>query len=55
MEMVDRTTGRKLVLALVDAETASAVPRERVQLRPGPGADDNVRKLLGNLDKGGTK
>lgn len=46
MEMVDRETGRPLILALVDAETGAAVPRDRVQLRPGPGADDTVRRLL---------
>mgnify|MGYP001807093990 CR=1 FL=1 len=46
VETVDRDTGRPLVLALVDAETGRAVPRERVRLRPGPGADDAVRRLL---------
>jgi DNA-binding HxlR family transcriptional regulator len=46
MEMVDRETGRPLRLALVDAETGKAVPPARVQLRPGPGADDAVRRLL---------
>lgn len=46
VEMVDRETGRPLVLALVDAETGAAVPRDRVQIRPGPGADDTVRHLL---------
>ena len=46
VETVDRQTGRPLVLALVDAETGAAVPLDRVQLRPGPGADDTVRRLL---------
>ena len=46
MEMVDRDNGRPLVLALVDAETGQPVPADRVQLRPGPGADDMVRRLL---------
>lgn len=46
MEMVDCATGRPLILALVDAETGQAIPRDRVQLRPGPGADDTVRRLL---------
>lgn len=46
IEMVDRETGRPLVLALVDAETREAVPRDRVRLRAGPGADDTVRRLL---------
>lgn len=46
IEMVDRETGRPLVLALVDAETREAVPRDRIRLRAGPGADDTVRRLL---------
>ena len=46
IEMVDRETGRPLSLALVDAETREAVPRDRVRLRAGPGADDTVRHLL---------
>ncbi|OJU17783.1 MULTISPECIES: helix-turn-helix domain-containing protein [unclassified Sphingomonas] len=46
IEMVDRETGRPLILALVDAETREAVPRDRVRLRAGPGADDTVRHLL---------
>jgi len=50
VETIDRATGRKLMLALVDPETGAAVPRQRIQFRPGPGADDTVRKLLDNLD-----
>ena len=46
VQTFDRETGRPLTLALVDAETGRAVPLERVQLRPGPGADDTVRRLL---------
>lgn len=46
VETIDRKTGRRLTLALVDAETGAAVPLDRVQLRPGPGADDTVRRLL---------
>ncbi len=46
VETIDRETGRPLVLALVDAETGAAVPRERARLRPGPGADDAIRRLL---------
>jgi len=46
VEMVDRETGRPLVLALVDAETGVAIPRDRAHLRPGPGADDSTRHLL---------
>lgn len=36
--MVDHKTGHPVVLALVDAETGVAIPRERAQLRPDPGA-----------------
>ena len=46
IEMVDRETGRPVVLALVDAETGVAVPRDRVHLRAGPGADDSTRQRL---------
>lgn len=52
VEMVDRDTGRPLVLALVDAQTNEVVPRDRVQLRPGPGADDAVHRLLDPASKG---
>lgn len=46
VETVDRETGRPLLLALVDAETGQAVPPDRAMLRPGPGADDAIRRLL---------
>ncbi|MGQ0590213.1 MAG: winged helix-turn-helix transcriptional regulator [Sphingosinicella sp.] len=46
VETVDRDTGRPLVLALVDAETGQAVPLDRIRLRPGPGADEAVRRFL---------
>lgn len=46
VEMVERDTGRPLVLSLVDAETREAVPVNRAVLRSGPGADDAIRKLL---------
>ena len=46
VETIDRDTGRSLKLALVDAETGVAVPLDRIELRPGPGADDSVRRLL---------
>lgn len=46
MEMVDRDTGHPLRLSLVDAETGENVPIERATLRPGPDADDTVRRLL---------
>lgn len=46
VETIDRETGRPLVLALVDAETGNAVPMDRAMLRPGPGADETVHRLL---------
>ena len=45
-EMVDRKTGRRVILGLVDVETNRAVSLDRVQLRPGPGADDAMQRLL---------
>ncbi|WP_199560260.1 winged helix-turn-helix transcriptional regulator [Sphingomonas psychrotolerans] len=48
METVDLKTGHSLHLALVDDETGEVVPFERATLRPGPGADDTVRRLLGS-------
>lgn len=50
VETVDRETGRPLKLALVDAETGQAVPADRATLRPGPGADDHIRRLLEPLE-----
>ncbi|MGY0561112.1 MULTISPECIES: winged helix-turn-helix transcriptional regulator [unclassified Luteimonas] len=52
VETIDRETGRPLRLALVDPETGTAVPTNRTQLRPGPGADDRTRHLLDNLATG---
>jgi DNA-binding HxlR family transcriptional regulator len=46
IDLIDRETGRPLRLALVDAETGSAVPLRRARLSPGPGADGAVRRLL---------
>lgn len=46
IEVVDRQTNRELRLALVDPETGRAVPRDRIRLRPGPGADERVHTLL---------
>lgn len=46
VKMIDRDTGRPLVLGLIDAETGEPVPLNRAQVRPGPGADDTVRHLL---------
>ena len=46
VEMIDRETGRLVVLAPVDSETGQPVSLDRLQLRPGPGADDIVRRLL---------
>jgi DNA-binding HxlR family transcriptional regulator len=55
VETVDSVTGRKLKLALIDPETGVAAPSERIRFRPGPGADEAVRKLLDNLENGGSK
>ena len=52
IEVVDRRTGRELRLALVDPQTGRAVPRERIELRPGPGADDAVHALLERSTQG---
>jgi DNA-binding HxlR family transcriptional regulator len=52
VEVVDRETGHELMLALVDPATGAAVPRNRIQLRPGPGADDGLRDLLAQFNKG---
>ena len=46
VETVDRATGRPLELALVDADTGERVPPHRAALRPGPGANDRIRRLL---------
>lgn len=54
VEMVDRATGRRVILSLVDVETGEVVPANRAALRPGPGADDQVRSLL-ELSEGPSK
>ena len=46
VEVVDRETDHELRLALVDPKTGQVVPRDRIHLRPGPGADANVRAML---------
>lgn len=46
IEMVDRQSGRPLTLALIDAETSEVVPLQRARLRPGPGADEAIRRLF---------
>ena len=46
VQMVDRQTGRPLALGLVDADSGEPVSRDRIRLRPGPGADDAVRRRL---------
>jgi DNA-binding HxlR family transcriptional regulator len=55
VETVDRATGCKLVLALVDPKTGVAAPRDRIRFRPGPGADEAARRLLDNLENGAGK
>lgn len=52
IEVVDSKTDRELRLALVDPDTGRAVPRGRVQLRPGPGADDATRERLQLINQG---
>jgi DNA-binding HxlR family transcriptional regulator len=39
LELVDETTGHRAQLALVDVRTGEAIPAERLETRPGPGAD----------------
>ncbi len=46
VQTFDRGTGRRLTLALVDGKTGQAVAPDRIELRPGPGADDTIRRLL---------
>ena len=53
VETVDSVSGRKLRLALIDPKTGVAAPSERIRFRPGPGADEATRRLLGNLENGG--
>jgi DNA-binding HxlR family transcriptional regulator len=52
LEVVDRETGRELRLALVDPDTGRAIQPERILLRPGPAADDNVRAVVHRLNNG---
>ena len=44
METIDRNTGRRLVLGLVDAQTGDAVPAERAAVRPVPGPSSPERR-----------
>lgn len=53
IEVVDRETGHQLRLALVDPETGQVVPRDRIRLRPGPGADAHILGML-KTSTGGT-
>jgi len=55
VETIDRETGRPLILALVDAETGAAVPRDRIQFRPGSGADDSAHALFHLANKGSAR
>jgi DNA-binding HxlR family transcriptional regulator len=52
VETVDSETGHPLRLALIDPETGVAVPKDRIQLRPGPGADDATLDLLARANAG---
>jgi DNA-binding HxlR family transcriptional regulator len=55
VELVDSETDRELRLALVDPETGQVVPRNRIRLRPGPGADEHVRAILNPSTEGAEK
>lgn len=46
VEVVDCETDQELRLALVDPKTGQVVPRNRIRLRPGPGADAHIRAML---------
>jgi DNA-binding HxlR family transcriptional regulator len=43
LEIVDGRTGRRVALAMVDAETGEAIPAPRLDVRPGAGADALTR------------
>src|SRR6185295_905729 len=47
VNFVDRTTGRGVKLAVIDARSGDAVPGNRVEARPGRGADELVHWRLG--------
>lgn len=55
IETYDQKSGRPLVLALVDPTTGKAVPAKRSGLRPGPGADEAVKRLLDSNSSGDRK
>jgi DNA-binding HxlR family transcriptional regulator len=52
VRIVDRETGRKLKLALVDATTGEPVPPARMRPRPGPAASAFMRRRLKLRDAG---
>jgi DNA-binding HxlR family transcriptional regulator len=52
VEMIDRESGRRLRLGLMDAQTGQPVPRSRATIRAGPGADDLVRSLVDKFNSG---
>lgn len=52
VETYDQKSGRPLVLGLVDPATGKSVPAHRSGLRPGPGADETVRRLLDSNSSG---
>lgn len=55
VETFDSKSGRPLTLAIVDPETGRAVPPHRIRLRPGPSADDAIRRLLDSNSTGAPK
>ncbi len=46
IEAIDRESGHRLELGMIDVETGAPVPLARIALRPGPAADDKTRHLL---------
>ncbi len=51
VRMIDKDTGRRVKLALVDATTNVPVPPRRMRARPGPAASPFMRQTLNNRDE----
>lgn len=54
IDVVYRDTDNELRLAFVDPKTGQVIPRDKIRLRPGPGADAHVHAIL-NTSKGKTE
>lgn len=48
LELVDRLTGRRAALALIDVETGTPISGDRIETRVGPGADALMEFRLAN-------